>query len=133
MQPAPRKIKLAGENKCVAVEWSDGHRSLYPYSYLRQKCPCATCTDAHGAGARDRAAGATPATNLKNSTLLPMFQAPLKPERAELVGRYAVNIAWNDGHSTGIYSFAYLRELCPCAECTAARAEAIAGSSGRVK
>ena len=47
-------------------------------------------------------------------------QKPLHPERAELVGRYALQIYWSDGHSTGIYSFPYLRSLCPCPECTAA-------------
>jgi len=30
------------------------------------------------------------------------------------VGRYAVQIAWTDGHDSGIYTFEYLRELCPC-------------------
>jgi len=29
-----------------------------------------------------------------------------------LVGRYALNFRWSDGHETGIYSFRYLRELC---------------------
>lgn len=47
---------------------------------------------------------------------------PLKPERVELVGRYALQIFWNDSHSTGIYSFDYLRGLCPCMECKANRA-----------
>ncbi len=46
---------------------------------------------------------------------------PLKPNRAELVGRYALQIFWSDGHSTGIYSFHYLRELCPCGECAAGK------------
>jgi DUF971 family protein len=51
-----------------------------------------------------------------------MFSAkPLKPERAALVGRYAVQIFWTDSHSAGIYSFDYLREACPCAECAAKR------------
>jgi DUF971 family protein len=26
---------------------------------------------------------------------------------------------WGDGHETGIYSYRYLRELCPCATCSA--------------
>ncbi len=46
---------------------------------------------------------------------------PIGPVRAELVGRYAVQIFWNDGHSTGIYTFDYLRSLCSCAECIATR------------
>jgi DUF971 family protein len=29
-----------------------------------------------------------------------------------LVGRYALNFRWSDGHETGIYSFRYLREFC---------------------
>ncbi len=32
-------------------------------------------------------------------------------ERAELVGAYGLKIVWNDGHDTGIYDFALLREL----------------------
>lgn len=107
--PIPKRIKLAAEDNSVAVEWSDGHRSLYPYKFLREKCPCATCTDAHGTGA--------PRTNKVDSSPLPMFQKALKPEKAELMGRYAVNISWSDGHSTGIYSFDYLRDICPCEEC----------------
>jgi DUF971 family protein len=37
--------------------------------------------------------------------------------KIELVGQYALQFEWSDGHHTGIYSFEYLRELCPCPEC----------------
>ncbi|HEV2426155.1 MAG TPA: DUF971 domain-containing protein [Terriglobia bacterium] len=106
-----RKVTLAAENKSIAIEWSDGHRSLYPYAYLREKCPCATCTDAHGTGSRPTARRAAA------SSALPMYQEPLKPVKAEAVGRYALGITWSDGHATGIYSFDYLRGLCPCGQC----------------
>jgi DUF971 family protein len=33
-----------------------------------------------------------------------------------IVGRYALNFRWSDGHDTGIYSFQYLREVCETAE-----------------
>ncbi|MFB3073931.1 MAG: gamma-butyrobetaine hydroxylase-like domain-containing protein [Candidatus Methylomirabilales bacterium] len=33
------------------------------------------------------------------------------------VGRYALSFTWSDGHSTGIYSFDFLRSLCPCEIC----------------
>lgn len=111
MPIVPSKIKLAGENNTLVVTWSDGHVSAYPYKYLRDRCPCASCTGHDYAPVKPQTA----------PTLLPMFQKPLKPERAELVGRYAVQIYWNDGHSTGIYSFDYLRDLCPCAACAARR------------
>jgi DUF971 family protein len=38
------------------------------------------------------------------------------------VGNYAIELRWQDGHSTGIYSFEYLRSLCPCTHCTAPQA-----------
>jgi DUF971 family protein len=33
------------------------------------------------------------------------------------VGRYAISIAWSDGHTTGIYSYETLRQICPCESC----------------
>jgi len=32
-----------------------------------------------------------------------------------------VQIHWNDRHSSGIYSFDYLRQICPCLECKSMR------------
>lgn len=109
MQPNPTKIRLTDRTGAITIEWSDGHLSVYPYRYLRDKCPCANCSEL---GVR------TPAAD----NPFPVFGAkPLKPERAELVGRYALQIYWTDGHSTGIYSFEYLREICSCPDCTAKR------------
>jgi DUF971 family protein len=107
MSALPTTIKLAGDNNTFTIRWSDGHLSAYPYHYLRDKCPCAACEEL-GSLAR------------KSADPFPILgQKPLKPERAELVGRYALQIFWNDGHSSGIYSFDYLRDLCPCADCAA--------------
>ena len=110
MGVTPKKIKLAAGDSTLAIEWSDAHVSVYPYRYLRDKCPCATCTDTNPA----------PAPELSPFPIL--GAKPLRPESAELVGRYAVQIHWSDNHSSGIYAFEYLRELCPCAECAAQRA-----------
>ena len=46
-----------------------------------------------------------------------MFKAQARPLAAEQVGKYALRFAWNDKHDLGIYSWAYLREICPCGEC----------------
>ncbi len=109
MEASPTTIKLAGGNDTLTIQWSDGHLSAYPYRYLRDKCPCATCTEL-----------GPPPPAAPNP--LPIFGVkPLKPERADLVGRYALQIYWNDGHSTGIYSFEFLRASCPCTDCTAKR------------
>ncbi len=108
-QVTPKSIKLAAGNDTLRIEWSNGHVSVYPYRYLREKCPCATCTE-------------TPAPASGAASPFPMLGVkPLKPERAELVGRYALQIYWSDGHSSGIYAFDYLRGLCPCAECVSNR------------
>ena len=105
----PVKVKLAAGENTMAIHWSDGHESVYPYRYLRSRCPCASC-DEMGPPPEEAAGG------------LPILgQRPLHPERAELVGRYALQVYWSDGHSAGIYAFDHLRRLCPCAECTAHR------------
>jgi DUF971 family protein len=109
MHPIPTKIKLAAGNDTLSINWSDGHASAYSYRYLRDRCPCASCSEGGG-------------THRQPSNLLPMLGVkPLKPERADLVGRYALQVFWNDGHSSGIYSFDYLRSLCPCPQCEVSR------------
>jgi DUF971 family protein len=57
---------------------------------------------------------------------LPMFKPAVKALSAEAVGKYALKFSFNDKHDLGIFSWFYLREVCPCAECVAARA----GESG---
>jgi DUF971 family protein len=118
MPPIPTKIKLAAGNNSLGIIWSDGHESAYPYRYLRGKCPCATCEEE--APVPEQAVGGLPI----------LGQKPLHPERAELVGRYALQIYWSDGHSSGIYSFPYLRSLCPCAACMTLREVAEADEGG---
>ena len=49
---------------------------------------------------------------------LPMFKPAVKPHSAEGVGKYAIKFDWNDGHNLGIYSWKWLREICPCNECS---------------
>jgi DUF971 family protein len=105
----PKTVQLQGEGNALAIVWADGHRSAYPYAYLREHCPCATCLDSE------------PAPVWETGPLPLYGSGPLKPDRAELVGRYALQIYWSDGHSSGIYTFDYLRDLCQCAECEAAR------------
>jgi DUF971 family protein len=54
-----------------------------------------------------------------------MFKPALKMNSVEAVGSYAIRVYWNDGHSSGIYSFDHLRRICPCAECRAKRENAL--------
>lgn len=96
----------------IKVDWKDGHHSEYTLEWLRDECPCATCTGAHGTEPQK--------TSHSNPNPFQMYKPKLKMNSVEPVGRYAVRIFWNDGHSSGIYSFQHLREICPCPECRSA-------------
>jgi DUF971 family protein len=95
----------------IDITWSDAHTSHYDFSYLREQCPCATCREhreKHNQVDTKTAGG---------SSALPMFKPKITARAASGVGTYAVQIEFTDGHSTGIYSFDYLREICPCEAC----------------
>jgi prepilin-type processing-associated H-X9-DG protein len=100
----------------VDITWADGHASHYEFSYLREECPCATCNDERGKN--EAFAAAAPAANAFPA--LPMFKPKPRAQAANVVGNYAVQISFTDGHSTGIYSYDHLRSICPCAECAKA-------------
>jgi len=94
----PRHIAVS-RSKGITIEWGDGRRSYYDLRYLRDRCPCASCSGTHGK---------TP-----QASPFPMFQPALRIVEVEPVGNYALRIRWSDGHSTGIYSYDYLRSLSP--------------------
>jgi len=111
----PEKVRvLLTEGKGLEIDWQDGHRSAWTFAWLRAACPCATCVD-------DReAAGLNPGeTKSEPAQPLQLFKAPPRPTDVKPVGHYAVSFSWNDGHSSGIYSWDYLRRVCQCSECTA--------------
>ncbi len=110
----PEHIAIS-KSKGIKIDWKDSHRSDYPLGYLRDECPCATCTGAHGTVPEKTNYGKAEAEPF------PMFKPTLKMLNIEPVGHYAIRIAWSDGHGSGIYSFDHLRKICPCAECKAAR------------
>ncbi len=114
LPPAATEIKAADlneERQSLEVAWGDGHASSYPLKYLRSECPCATCR------AERQAAQDNPLHVLKGG--LPSAEL----RNVEPVGRYGIRLVWADGHATGIYTFEYLRRLCPCDTCKAARTE----------
>jgi DUF971 family protein len=86
------------------IQWEDGHQSLYPYKGLRSQCRCAHCVDERS-GKR-----------LLNVAAIPDDIRAL--DWLE-VGNYALQFLWTDAHSTGIYTFEHLRQLCPCPACAA--------------
>jgi DUF971 family protein len=106
--PVPRKVSLGVS--VVSIEWSDGHRSVCSNRRLRESCPCAMC------------AGEPPAIGV--SRVIPLVPAAPEDVAAKgysMVGRYAIAFAWSDGHTTGIYPYGYLLEMCECDSCSDGR------------
>ncbi len=102
-------ITVNRKNAEMTIAWADGHTSTYSWSLLRNACPCAECRGGHENMSTeptqqvfDLPAIDTPATRLKN---------------VEPVGAYAITMEWEDGHHFGIYTWHYLRALCPCPVC----------------
>ncbi|RIK68350.1 MAG: DUF971 domain-containing protein [Planctomycetota bacterium] len=90
----------------LRIRWADGHESRYPLAYLRKRCPCATCRT-------ERDAPKPPRSGLSLTILPAGIDRAAVFADAKLVGSYAIQITWADGHSTGIYDFRYLRIICP--------------------
>jgi DUF971 family protein len=109
-KPAAVKIHVS-TGAGVDITWADGHSSHYDFSFLRDECPCATCNDE-----RTRK-GSFSAANPASPAVLPMFKPKVTARTATSVGNYAISIAFNDGHSTGIYSYDHLRQIFPCPDC----------------
>ncbi len=89
-------VTINGE---VAIAWKDGVETYIQEEALRKACPCANCQgepDAMG-----RVVKPPVSYSAKSFQLMKM----------EIIGGYAVNFGWADGHATGIYSFSYLRQL----------------------
>jgi len=97
MRLEPTNIQEIGNE--LAISWNDGTESFFNLEMLRRACPCAACggePDVLGNISRPHV------TYNDQSFQLTGF---------ELIGGYAVQPRWADGHSSGIYSFTYLRRL----------------------
>jgi DUF971 family protein len=96
MIDAPTNIRAHQAEQLLELTWEDGTADRLAYRYLRAECPCASCRD-EWTGQR---------------TLDPRsIRADLKLEGMENIGSYAVRLAWNDGHSSGLYTWETLKRL----------------------
>lgn len=104
----PTNIHADRPARRLEIDWADGHRTVYDFTALRWLCPCAFCRGEAGMpGWLDSAPTLTEA----QTTMVDVH----------LVGNYAIAPEWGDGHHTGFYTFALLRERCPCPGCAARR------------
>ena len=91
----PREVKRVDDDH-IAIIWDDGESCTYAMNLLRSRCPCASCVDEW------------------TREVLIQFE-DVKDVRVKCirpVGTYALNIAFDDGHDTGFFTFQALRDLC---------------------
>ena len=101
MVTLPTDFKLDPDLRELTLSWTDGEVTRHGYTELRRLCPCADC-DVERQKAK----------KLKGLRVLSGSRPPqAEPtlERVEPVGRYALRLIWGDGHSSGIYTFEFLR------------------------
>jgi DUF971 family protein len=97
-ETTPIEVRAPRGAREMQIVFEDGHEARYPHAVLRGYCPCAQCQGHNG-----------PIRFVPGGDL----------ELVEIaeVGNYALRLTWGDGHSTGLYSFPFLRQLCACPAC----------------
>jgi DUF971 family protein len=93
---APKSIKAFRERGVLEIGWQDGTVQEIGFKTLRSQCPCAGCVDE--------------LTGIRTLDV-ECIPADIAPARVELCGNYALKIDWNDGHSTGLYTWQRLAEI----------------------
>jgi prepilin-type processing-associated H-X9-DG protein len=88
----PTAIRAPHGARQFSVTWADGHVTHLPHDLLRGYCPCAGCQGHSGA------------ITFQEGRNLDLRDV-------QRVGNYALGLTWADGHSSGIYTFAFLRSL----------------------
>jgi DUF971 family protein len=88
------EIKLRTRSRVLEVAFDDGQRFELPFEYLRVESPSAEVRG-HGAG----------------ESVLVLGKENVVVKTVEPIGHYAVRLVFDDGHNTGLYTWAYLHEL----------------------
>lgn len=95
----PRDLKVKIKEQKLVVEWLDGGRSEFDMNVLRAHCPCAGCRTEREEQSRSPL------------RILNFNPSGVRVVNAHLVGQYAIQLVWSDGHDTGLFDFRYLRQL----------------------
>jgi DUF971 family protein len=91
----PSDVAVDKTQKQVRIIWNDGGESVYSFEHLRAACPCAECR----------------AHKFDDNPLRQALIVSVDLESAQLVGNYAIQLTWDDGHRYGIFTWEYLRSM----------------------
>jgi len=95
-----RPVDLQAIGDELAVKWDDGSESFIKLERLRRACPCAGCKgemDVFG--------------KIYKNPGRPLTPQAVQLNRIAFVGGYAVQPWWADGHSSGLFTFDYLKRV----------------------
>jgi len=92
--PQPESINLHQKSRILEIDFDDGRNFELPCEFLRVYSPSAE-VKGHGPG----------------QSVLQTGKENVSITNIEPVGHYAVKLIFDDGHDTGLYSWAYLYEL----------------------
>jgi DUF971 family protein len=90
----PTEINLHKVSRVLEISFEDGSNFKLPVEYLRVYSPSAE-VQGHGPG----------------QEVLQIGKEDVNIDNIEPMGHYAVKLAFDDNHDTGIYSWDYLYEL----------------------
>lgn len=91
----PTRLEFSRSQKSLNIAFDDGSDFNLPFKLLRQESPSAE-VQGHGAGPKPPQ---------------PVISDDIGIDKAEPVGRYAVRLYFSDGHSSGLFTWAYLKQL----------------------
>ena len=97
-QPFPVSVDLIRSENVLLIDWEDGRSSRLGGDQLRWACPCAECRGEAGAPGR-------------LDQVRQLADDELRLADVMLIGQYALQIGFESGHATGIYTFRQLRNL----------------------
>lgn len=92
--PYPQVLRNDTNNGRLEIVWNDDTTRQFGAALLRRQCPCADCKS----------------LRQKTGNEL-VIQTPVSIATIQLVGMYAVNIIFSDGHERGIFPWSYLKDL----------------------
>lgn len=101
----PKGVKVLGSQRKLKIEWASGQVTECAFSRLRKNCPCAECRSERDQEPNQLVDEVSGELVLRTGTTLSIT-------KVELVGNYALQIEWSDGHKHGIYTWEYLMDLC---------------------
>jgi DUF971 family protein len=95
MNSTPSNLQALRELHVLRITWEGTDHDL-PFAFLRRQCECAHCVN-----------------EWTGEQILDPNSIPedISVDKMDLVGNYAVRVAWSDGHNSGLYTWQRLREL----------------------